>query len=331
MVPGHIAGHYARRECFINLPRLAEKCGAEFVSDRAIGLDIEKRAVLLEKNGATPFGILSINTGGVPRPDAKCFLPEVDCAVKPVSRFAEWLDEWQGKNESQGPNESRGQTENKVAVVGAGAGGVEVALALNFRARKLKRPVNITLLDRGDKIIPALPDSARARILRVLARNKIATMLNAEAVGRAPGVLRLADGKELQIDRAVFATPVGPPLWIRESGLALDKSGFISVDAKLQASQPNIFACGDAASFSPQPLPKSGVYAVRQGPHLAQNLLAAAAGNALMDWIPQPHTLAILSAGEKRAVAARGGWVAEGAWVWRWKNFLDRRFMNRLA
>ena len=341
MVPGHIAGHYARRECFINLPRLAEKCGAEFVPDRAVGLDLEKRAVVLEKSGALPFGILSINTGGVPRPQPECFLPEVDCAVKPVSLFAEWLDEWQGQEQT----ESQGQTENKVpaiegkvasagdkvAVIGAGAGGVEVALALNFRARKRKRRISITLLDRGDKVIPALPDAARARILRVLARNKIATLLSAEAVKREPGVLRLADGRELQVDRAVFATPVGPPLWVRESGLELDGFGFISVDAKLQASRPNVFACGDAASFAPQPLPKSGVYAVRQGPHLARNLIAAAAGNDLTDWIPQPRTLAILSAGEKRAVAARGGWVAEGAWVWRWKNFLDRRFMNRFA
>ena len=129
MVPGHIAGHYARDECFINLPRLAEKCGAEFISDRVTALDTDRRVARLEKNGETPFAILSINTGGVPRP--KCMLPETDCAVKPVARFAEWLDEW--KNES----------EAKVAIVGAGAGGIEVALALRFRAQGQGRKLQL--------------------------------------------------------------------------------------------------------------------------------------------------------------------------------------------
>ena len=316
MVPGHIAGHYARDECFINLPRLAQKCGAEFIPDRVAALDSDRRVVHLEKNGPLSFDILSINTGGVPRP--KCFLPEADCAVKPVAQFAEWLNQWKDESAS-------------VAVVGAGAGGIEVALALNFRARKEGRKPRITLLDRGDRILPALPESARARVLRVLRRNDIALKLNAEVVERAPGVLKLADGMTMQIDRAIFATPVGPPLWARDSGLALDENGFISVDAKLRTSRPCIFACGDAAHFLPRPLPKSGVYAVKQGPHLAKNLLAAAGGLPLTDWIPQANTLAILSAGEKRAIAARGEWTVEGAWVWRWKNYLDRRFMNRFA
>ena len=151
MVPGHIAGHYARRECFINLPRLAEKCGAEFVPDRAVGLDLEKRAVVLEKSGALPFGILSINTGGVPRPQPECFLPEVDCAVKPVSLFAEWLDEWQGQEQT----ESQGQTENKVpavsegkvasagdkvAVIGAGAGGSGGCLGAELSRAETQAP-----------------------------------------------------------------------------------------------------------------------------------------------------------------------------------------------
>ena len=317
MVPGHIAGHYARDECFINLPRLAEKCGAQFISDRVTALDSDRQVARLEKNGEMSFGILSINTGGVPRP--KCMLPETDCAVKPVARFAEWLDEW--KNES----------EAKVAIVGAGAGGIEVALALRFRAQGQGRKLQLTLVDSGERILPALPESARNRVLQTLARKDIPVKSNAEVVERAPGVLKFADGEAMAVDRAIFATPVGPPLWAGDSGLALDERGFISVDAKLQTSRPHIFACGDAANFLPRALPKSGVYAVRQGPHLARNLLAAAGGTPLMDWIPQPNTLAILSAGEKRAIAARGGWTAEGAWVWRWKNYLDRRFMNRFA
>ena len=316
MVPGHVAGHYSRAECFINLPRLARKCGAEFIADRVVGLDPNNAAALLEKRGALPFGILSINTGGAPNPPSRCFLPESDCAVKPVARFVEWLDKHQDEDA-------------QVAVVGAGAGGVEVAMALDYRARKRGRTPRLTLLERGDCLLPALPEVARTRIVRVLSSKGITVRLNAEAVERESGILRLKDGEELTVDRAVFATPVGPPSWAENSGLSLNENGFIAVDSCLQTSRPNVFACGDAAHFLPRPLPKSGVFAVKQGPHLARNLLAVARGGMPMEWIPPDNTLAILSAGEKRAVAARGQWSAEGAWVWRWKNFLDKRFMNR--
>ena len=318
MVPGHVAGHYNREECFINLPRLAKKCGAEFIADRAAGLDPENPAALLEKRGALPFGILSINTGGAPNPPSRCFLPEADCAVKPVTRFVAWLDAHQDEDA-------------QIAVVGAGAGGVEVALALDYRARNRWRTPRLTLLDRGDILLPALPQAARERIAGILQDRGITLRLGAEAAERAPGILRLKNGEELAADRAVFATPVGPPPWAQNTGLELSERGFIQVDSRLQTSRPHVFACGDAAHFLPRPLPKSGVFAVKQGPHLARNLLAAARGEAPMEWIPQENTLAILSAGDKRAVAARGRWSAEGAWVWRWKNFLDKRFMSRFA
>ena len=318
MIPGHIAGHYARAECFINLPALARQCGAQFIMDRAVGLDPERKTALLERRGVLPFGVLSINTGGAPNPPPRCFLPGTDCAVKPVARFVSWLDEWR-------------DADAQVAVVGGGAGGVEVALALNFRARQRGRKPRLTLLERGDRLLPALPSAARNRIARVLHERGIKVKLRAEAAERQPGLLRLSDGAELAVDRAVFATPVGPPPWAEGSGLDLDERGFIAVDARLQTSRPDIFAGGDAAHFLPRPLPKSGVFAVKQGPHLARNLLAAAKGEAPTEWTPQENTLAILSAGEKRAVAVRGRWSAEGAWVWQWKNFLDKRFMRRCS
>ena len=317
MVPGHIAGHYARDECFINLPALAKKCRAEFIRARAVGLDCEKRTALMEDGGALPFDILSINTGGIPNPPPEWFSPGRDCAVKPVARFAEWLDEW------------RDEANPKTAIVGAGPAGVEIALALKFRFESRGRDLALTIAERGDRILPSLPESARARVLRVLRAHGVGMKLNAEVAGRDSSGLRFANGDCLAAERVVFATPVGPPSWVAGSGLALDERGFVSVDGGLETSRRGIFACGDAASFGPRPLPKSGVYAVRQGPPLARNLLAAVHGRARTEWAPQHRTLAIVSAGDKRAIAARGRWSAEGKWVWQWKDFLDRRFMSR--
>ena len=319
MVPGHIAGHYRRDECFINLPALAQKCGAKFIRGRAVGLDCEKRIALMENGGALPFEILSINTGGIPNPPPEIFSPQRDRRAKPVGRLAEWLDEW------------RDEANPKVAIVGAGPAGIEIALALKFRFRSQGRDLRLAVAERGNCILPSLPESARARVLRVLGEREIEVRLNAEVSGRDPSGLRFANGERLETERVVFATPVGPPEWVSDSGLALDERGFIAVNGALETSRRGIFACGDAASFGPRPLPKSGVYAVRQGPPLARNLLAAARGLPLTEWIPQHRALAIVSVGEKRAIAARGRRSAEGEWVWRWKNFLDRRFMNRFA
>jgi selenide,water dikinase len=73
--------------------------------------------------------------------------------------------------------------------------------------------------------------------------------------------------------------------------------------------------------------PKSGVYAVRQGPILADNLKRAVRGMALKKYRPQPRSLVLISCGDRYAIASRGDWTAEGAWAWRWKDWLDRRWI----
>ena len=101
------------------------------------------------------------------------------------------------------------------------------------------------------------------------------------------------------------------------------------VDESLQSvSHREVFAAGNAAAF-PCPLPKSGVYAVRQGAVLARNLKRAIVGRPLKPYRPQEKTLYLISCGRKYAIASRGAWSAEGAWAWRWKDWIDRRWMAR--
>jgi selenide, water dikinase len=142
--------------------------------------------------------------------------------------------------------------------------------------------------------------------------------------------LFLGDGERLAFDEVVWVTGAAAPAWPRASGLQTDGAGFIAVDAHLQSlSHPGVFAAGDIASMLDTPRPKSGVYAVRQGPPLAENLRRALRGEPLVTYHPQPRALALISAGDRYAVASYGPFTLSGAWVWRWKDRIDSAFMQR--
>lgn len=217
-------------------------------------------------------------------------------------------------------------------MVGAGAAGVEVLLAMQHRLRALAPAADIAFHLVGDAETLLAGHNARVRAIfkRVLEARGVTVHLGhaVERVGR--GLLHLVGGGTLEADAVIWATGASAPSWPRLSGLAVDDRGFIRVDERLQSiSHPGVFAAGDIASVDGHPRPKNGVYAVRAGPPLAANLRRALTGQALAAWTPQTRALALISTGDRYAVASRGGLALEGSWVWRWKNGIDRRFIRR--
>jgi selenide,water dikinase len=133
-------------------------------------------------------------------------------------------------------------------------------------------------------------------------------------------------------DTLIWCTGAAAAPWIQESGLPVDERGFMQIEDSLQSTGfKNVFAAGDIATQYRHPRPKAGVYAVRQGPVLADNLRAFAAGEALGNHRPQTDFLSMLALGHKRAVAQRNGLSLTGDWVWRWKDRIDREFMARFS
>jgi selenide,water dikinase len=163
-----------------------------------------------------------------------------------------------------------------------------------------------------------------------LKNRQVAVHLNAAVNQVTPGQLQTASGQVFEVDEVVWVTQAGGAAWLKGTGLALDLDGFIKVSDTLQTvTDPLIFAVGDTASMVNYRLEKAGVFAVRQGSPLAKNLRLSATGKALKPYRPQSSWLALISTGDRYAIASRGWLGFAGAWVWRYKDWIDQRFMRQ--
>jgi selenide,water dikinase len=190
--------------------------------------------------------------------------------------------------------------------------------------------LSFTLLSDAADILPAFPTGFRRRFRTILLSRGIEVVTNARVVRVESGRLYLERGEQIEADAILWATQAAPFRWLSETGLPVDASGFLRVDEHLRIfGHDNIFAAGDTMAFEPRSLPKSGVYAVRAGPVLAENIRRVVDGRRLVKFQPQKQALYLLSTGKKYAVGTRNGVTVSGHWVWRWKDWLDRRFMDR--
>ena len=330
MLPGYVAGHYDFDAVHIDLGRLAVFAGARLYHDEVIGLDRANRKVLCRNRPSVPFDLLSINLGATPQAHGVPGALEHAVAVKPISRFNDrWLALMQRVQQHVG--------KTTVAVVGAGAGGVELLLAMQFRLRAVlqssgRNPDGLTfhLFTDSSVILPTHNPGVRQRFDDVLAARGVVVHRNAAVTQVCAGSLKTATGEVVEADEIVWVTRAGGAAWLKDTGLALDGDGCIRVTDTLQTvTDPAIFAAGDVASMVNHPLEKAGVFAVRQGPPLTENLRHSVQGTALKPYHPQRKWLALISTGDRYAVASRGWLGFAGAWVWRWKDSIDQRFMRK--
>jgi hypothetical protein len=121
---------------------------------------------------------------------------------------------------------------------------------------------------------------------------------------------RYSSGPALETTFTVWITGAAAPSWLDCGRLVTDASGFLMVDGSLRSvSHPWVLGAGDVASLASQPVPKAGVYAVRQGPVLAENLMRLLRDEPPIDYKPQQRFLSLLSLGERRAVASWSNWT----------------------
>lgn len=323
MVPGVVAGSYAIDDATVDVASLARAAGARFVTGRLTALDPDRRCATLADGATIAFDLASLDVGAITVAEW-AVADERVILVRPLdgllAGWARWRDD-----------AARG-TLRSLAVVGGGAAGVELAFAMTHRwhADLGVRAPSITLITDQPEVAAQHPPGARRRLARLLATRSIAIAAGSAAHAVDAQGLVLADGRRVAADRVVVATPAAATPWLRASSLACDEAGFVRVDACLRStSHPHVFAAGDCATQVDAPRPRSGVYAVRAGPALAENLRRALAGHSPTPYRPQRTALALISVGAGYAVASRPPWSAEGRWIWRWKDWIDRRFVAR--
>lgn len=328
MLPGFVAGHYGYDDVHIDLGPLARFAGARLYHGEVEGVDLKERLVHVPGRPPVYYDLLSINTGSRPRTLDVPGALEHALPVKPIDN---WLSDWEALQQRVLHSEG----DFRIAVVGGGAGGVELALSTQHRLRSLLREhaddasrLHYELLTDGPEILPTHNAGVRRRFARVLEERGIHVQRNSKVVSVEQHGVQIESGDFRAADAVLWVTRAGAPEWPGDSGLAVDDEGFILVDRQLRSiSHPEVFAAGDIASL-PDSRPKSGVFAVRQGPVLTENLRRSVAGRPLKNYRPQKNFLGLISTGDPYAVASRGNWSWEGKLLWTWKDWIDRRFMR---
>jgi selenide,water dikinase len=322
MLPGYVAGHYRFAECHIDLVRLARFAAARLIHDAATGLDRAARQVICGDHPPIRYDFVSLDIGSTPRLDDVPGAAAHTTPVKPIARFAA---RWEALLER-----ARQEGRVRLAVVGGGAGGVELALAAQHRlAELLDGAVDVTLVTR-EGLLPSHNEAVRRRFAIILRERGIRALTHNPIVSVEPGQLVAADGGIVEFDEALWVTEAAGAPWLAATGLPLDPRGFVLIDDTFRSpADAAVFAAGDIATMPAHPRDKAGVYAVRAGPPLADNLRRALLGRPLRRAAPQRQALALIGTGDRRAVASRGRHEAYGAALWRLKEWIDRRWMRR--
>ena len=334
MIPAVIAGHVAPEVAAVDLRALAWQAKARLLHDVVTRVDPVTRRVFRPRGEAVSYDVLSLNLGSTPAIAGIPGAAEFALPVKPIPRFLAGVQRWEAilaereQTDLRIPSHPPGAP-FAVVVVGAGAAGCEVLLALKYRWRN--RPhVTWTLVSGDPEPLATFPPRMRRGFRRAFFDQGVHFIGGERVTGVEAGALTLSSGLRLPHEALILATGAAAPGWLQNTGLELDPGGFIAVDVFLRSrSHPEVFGAGDCVTQVDDPRPKAGVFAVRQGPPLFANLVHALRREPLVAFHPQREFLAILTTGRRHAIATRGPFTISGEWVWRWKQRIDQRWLAR--
>ncbi|PLX78780.1 MAG: pyridine nucleotide-disulfide oxidoreductase [Desulfuromonas sp.] len=315
MGPGLLSGDYRPEHTRFDVATLTRRGGGTFVRDRVTGIDPGTRKVHTENSGWIDYDVLSCNLGSSVCLPTGEFDKDRVFTVKPIEN----LDKFRRSVQA---------TDRNLLVVGGGAAGAEIAANLGCWLSGSGHSAHVDLIA-GNVFLADFPAGIRHRVERTLDALPVRLHAGERLAKLERGQAILESGLALPYDRALLATGVTPPLLFAEADLPTGQDGGLLVNRFLQAiDHPEIFGGGDCISFADRHLARVGVYAVRQGPVLLRNLLAALEGEQLTPFRPQNHFLLIFNLGRQQGLLRWHSLTWSGRIPFLIKDYIDRRFMQ---
>lgn len=335
-LPGYIAGFYQHDEIHIDLRPLAQFAGARIIQEEIEQIDLDARIVNCKSRPAIEFDLISLNIGSNPDAVKIPGAAEHAIGVKPIDQF---IKSWEDIRSRAVVSLQDEGAEFTLVIVGGGPASVELAFAAQYRIHQeldiktnQPSPLHVKVVSSDKHLLKTHNTKVQNFVKSEFQKRGIELLLNHTVVEFQPGKVIIEDQDAITADAIVFATGASIPQWPSDCGLAISDDGFIEVNSFLQStSHDYVFVAGDAATIKGEPRPKSGVYAVRQGKPLAENLIRFATGNKLKHFKPQKHALALMSMGNKAAIASRNNWFFSGRSMWTLKHNIDSKFIQKYS
>lgn len=321
MLPGHVAGHYSRDTLEIDLVRLCRFAGARLILAHATDINRTARLITVKGQGPIAYDVASIDIGITAEMSIAGFADHA-VGAKPLDIYAQrWRDFVSAT--------TQGTATPTVAVIGGGVAGCELALAMSHALQQAGVKPAVTVIEAGPQI-SGVGDTARRKLLSAMSQAGIALRTDARVTQVTASQVLLDRQEPVQAALTVGAAGAFPHGWLARTDLPLI-DGFIETTPDLSIKgDTSVFAVGDCAAMPFAPRPKAGVFAVRAAPVLHHNLRAALTGGARKIFKPQKNYLKLISFGGKSAMAEKFGFAVSGPLLWRWKDRIDRAFMDKL-
>lgn len=328
MLTGFVAGLYSADEIYLDVEKLAAATGASFVCGEVTGIDFESKTVSVVGQAPIPYNVLSINVGGTPSIDRIRGANEFAVSVKPIGLFQDRLTAFLKDTE-------RLKSPLDVIQIGGGVAGIECAMSFESRCRKMGFAATVTLVEASETLLPQETRWSRNHVINVLSKKGIHLKLGSKVSLVSKDEVTLESGEKLRADFIAISTSVSTADWVQRLNLKHD-GVFIEIDDHLKTSVSDVFAAGDVARNPSRPVPRAGVYAVRQARVLAENIQIAAnsstvaGSSSFCKFRPQARYLKLIMDGDGRAIASRGWFFwPNSKIVWWLKDRIDRNFLSQ--
>ncbi len=334
MLPGVLAGQYSPEAMEIDLVRLCASAGARLIIGEVIGIDHEAQEIKFRDRPALSFDVLSIGIGSRPSFSGVSVADQNPLvAVKPMQTFLQRL---KCRLEAVEASEND-SSPKKIVVVGGGIGSIEIAFCLEQRLRtdpatfgmSRHTPFEMTVITGASKVGTGLLESTQ---------NKISLIMESRGIKRIEGSrvseinedhLLLKSGDRVEADAVIWATSAVAPELLGKLDLETDQKGFLLTQSTLQTiGNQRIMAVGDSGTIVDANLAKAGVYAVRQGPVLWDNIKRAVSNRKLIKYSPQSGFLKLINTADGKTIAEYKGRTFHSGWCWKLKNRIDVKFMR---